>query len=562
MLGTRKEHWRLRLSLAQKLACLAAGLGLLMTLAFTLLSATQMRTETTRNYRAMLESIMQVRESLLHQQYSHLQEWMDARERRDLAAGQGSDAAPSPVLQRLLDENTGVLPLHAQLVFLNSKGAVLAPAALRQQSLPVEVSSALLKEAAATRRIMEWSGPRGQYLYRVFSFAPQNWYVACLLPLDALNSTLTRRTQQMLFTGLVLTLAGLGLALWLGRRLTAPLRELDTAARLLPALDMSAEPTADAALQALPPLPLRRGDEVGALARSFDHMVRQLHDNVRQMLRMSQEQARLQSELQLAKAIQDGMLPHAFPRGEALDVHGLVLPAREVGGDFFDVFMLDDNTLCFAVGDVSDKGVPAALFMSMILCLTRTLLRQSAPHPGPDLGPAPAPHPADPAAVLTSINKALCRDNPRSMFATMILGVLDVRSGRISFANAGHPPPLRLRRGHGAHAPLLVEELPCPRAMVAGAFEEVVYAASTATLAPGDGLLLYTDGVTEALRADGQRFGPLQEHLGGLSLHSSALNKAITEKIQRFAHNTPQADDITLLNFFWGQLRDWKNNIN
>lgn len=555
MLGTRKEHWRLRLSLAQKLACLAAGLGLLMTLAFTLLSAAQMRTETTRNYRDMLEAIMQVRENLLHQQYAHLQEWMDARERRDLAA-RGSGAALSPVLQRLLDENTGVLPLQAQLVFLSSTGEVLAPAALRQQSLPLEVLPALpvlLEEAAATRRIMEWSGPRGQYLYRVFYFAPQQWYVACLLPLDALNSTLARRTQLMVLTGLVLTLAGLGLASWLGRCVTAPLRSLDRAARILPELNLCAN--MGAPLYGLPPLPLSRGDEVGTLARSFDHMVRQLHENVQCMLTLRQEQARLQGELQLARAIQDGMLPHAFPRGDALDVHGLVLPAREVGGDFFDVFMLDEDTLCFAVGDVSDKGVPAALFMSMILCLTRTLLRQSARHVTRE-GDAP-----DPAAVLTSVNKALCRDNPRSMFATMILGVLDMRSGRMTFANAGHPPPLRLREGHGPSDPLLVEELPSPREMVAGAFEDVVYAASTAMLAPGDGVLLYTDGVTEALRADGQRFGPLQEHLDGLPRISSELNCFINEKIQLFVQEAPQADDITLLNFFWGPQYGAKNNI-
>lgn len=546
-----KSLWRPRLSLAQKLACLTAGLGLLMTSAFTLLNATQMRTETTRNYHDMLEAIMQVRESLLHQQYTHLQEWMDARERHDLAVGQGTGAAAPAVLQRLLDENTGILPLQARLVFLSRAGEVLAPAALRQQSLAVEVSPAMLEEAATTRRIMTWSGPRGQYLYRVFYFAPQKWYVACLLPLDALNSMLTRRTQQMLLTGFALTLAGLLLALWLGRRLTAPLRALDKAACILPELDMSVEQTADGALQGLPPLPLRRGDEVGALARSFDHMVRQLHDNVRKMLLMSQEQTRLQSELQLARAIQDGMLPREFPQRDALDVHGLVLPAREVGGDFFDVFMLDDDTLCFAVGDVSDKGVPAALFMSMILCLTRTLLRQ-----GRGLGGSP-----DPAAVLGSVNKALCRDNPRSMFATMIVGVLDVHSGRLSFANAGHPPPLRLRRGDSVNAPLGVEELLSPREMVAGAFEEVLYTTNSSTLTPGDRILLYTDGVTEALRADGQRFGHLQGHLEGLPHDSAEANKAVIEKIQLFTCESPQADDITLLNFFWGHLQGEKNNI-
>jgi len=237
-------------------------------------------------------------------------------------------------------------------------------------------------------------------------------------------------------------------------------------------------------------------------------------------------------ELEHAAMIQRSMLPGGFPPFPGrrdFHLHAQMEPAREVGGDLFDFFLLDPHRLAFAVGDVSGKGVPAALFMAVC----RTLLK------------ATALHETDPGACLTFVNTALAEQNPaKSMFVTLFYGVLDTRSGGIRFANAGHNPPYLYSSG-GPVQPLTAKSGP-----ILGIFDGLHYETQAMTLAPAQGLLVYTDGVTEALDPQGQFFD--ERRLEEFLLANSAgtprqLVAGLQDAVRQFAAGAPQADDVTVL---------------
>jgi serine phosphatase RsbU (regulator of sigma subunit) len=240
---------------------------------------------------------------------------------------------------------------------------------------------------------------------------------------------------------------------------------------------------------------------------------------------------RLQGELEIARGIQASMLPTGFPlfpdRPE-LDLFALMDPARHVGGDFYDAFALDERRVLFAVGDVAGKGVPAALFMVRAL----TLLRGEAPRT------------RSLARMLARVNDRLGEGNPQGMFVTLFVAVLDAHSGELRYVSAGHPPPILVRAGGGVGC------VPGTRGLLLGVVEAVAYAEGRLRLAPGDTLLAYTDGVTEAQDPAGAFFTEprLQElaarhgPAGALSL-VRALRAALTE----FVATGEQQDDVTLL---------------
>jgi len=238
----------------------------------------------------------------------------------------------------------------------------------------------------------------------------------------------------------------------------------------------------------------------------------------------------LERDLAAAAEIQRGLLPRDFAKLCArpqLEVHGLMRPAREIGGDFYDAFFIGENRLFFAVGDVSDKGIAAALFMARSL----TLLRTEALHAG------------SPLAVIEGVNRALCQDNPQSMFVTLVCGSIDLADGTVTLAHGGHPPPLRLA---GATA----QFVDWPVGSVPGVMEDLPFAATTLRLAPGETLLLYTDGVTEARNAAGEMFG--DERLrraatGAMHLPAEILDGAIRDAVDAFATDVEPFDDLTLL---------------
>jgi len=240
---------------------------------------------------------------------------------------------------------------------------------------------------------------------------------------------------------------------------------------------------------------------------------------------------RYESELKIARTIQMSFLPKnfpPFPENVEFDIYATLVSAKEVGGDLYDFFLLDEDHLFFSIGDVSGKGVPAALFMAA----AKTLMKGTANRE------------MTPAEVLSKVNHELCRENDSMMFVTVFCGILNFRTGEMRYSNAGHNPPLVLRPGRPP------EWLPLPDGFLLGVREESVYETRQILLAPGDMLLLYTDGVTEAMNSDRlfyeeRRLIRVAEGHGQES--PEGLVREVLRSVRDFADSEPQSDDITML---------------
>ncbi|MFG1345754.1 SpoIIE family protein phosphatase [Xanthobacter autotrophicus DSM 431] len=239
--------------------------------------------------------------------------------------------------------------------------------------------------------------------------------------------------------------------------------------------------------------------------------------------------AGLQQELEIARQVQLAILPKEFHPDARVAVHGQMTPAREVGGDFYDYFMIDDTTLGFVVADVSGKGVPAALFMA----ISRTLLRSTALFE------------RSPAGCIRRLNDLLAVENEQMLFVTVLYGVIDLSSGRVTYVNAGHNLPYRVARSGE------VSTVPSTGGMAVAVLEGFVYAEHELHLAPGDTLFLYTDGVTEAFDVDTAPYGEerLEELLrsGASEWSVHELSERVLASVHVFERGAPQADDITCL---------------
>ena len=236
----------------------------------------------------------------------------------------------------------------------------------------------------------------------------------------------------------------------------------------------------------------------------------------------------LQNELDVAQKIQQSVLPTEFPISDNYEIDAHMLAAREVGGDFYDVLRLENGRIGLSVADVSDKGVPAALFMMSTL----TLLKGSAIGVGA------------PAAVLTEVNDLLNEENEAAMFVTLLYAVFNPSNGLLNYANGGHNPPI-IVHPDGSSA-----LLPATGGIALGVAPKFQYEESSVILDPGDTLVLYTDGVTEAMNAEGEEFG--LDRLRDLFTNAAPrspkeTNAAIFEAVSAFAGDTPQSDDITCL---------------
>ena len=260
--------------------------------------------------------------------------------------------------------------------------------------------------------------------------------------------------------------------------------------------------------------------------------VPELLDFAQSFRRMAEQivrQRRHQAEMASAAEIQRSMLPAALPASlieGRFDTHAAIKPAREVGGDFYDIIVLDEDRIAFTIGDVCGKGIPAALFMAITQTVMRVVLRSRE-----DLG-------ADVAAA----NERLVAGNEQMMFATMFCGVLDVRSGEMTYCNCGHTPPLLLRRADGS-----CERLPAGSPPL-GIMDSIACAPRSVTLARGDLLFLYTDGVTEAEDPQEVQFGMerLQKALSGvIDRPAREIVETVMARVAEFANGAPQSDDIT-----------------
>ena len=245
------------------------------------------------------------------------------------------------------------------------------------------------------------------------------------------------------------------------------------------------------------------------------------------------KQARIESELRIARRIQEEMLPKSLLDRADLAVQGFLAPAKEVGGDLFDYFVRDEK-LFFCIGDVCGKGIPAAMVMAVAHSLLRQLCEQEE----------------DPACIVGKLNGEACRNNESGVFLTLFLGVLDLTSGRLRYCNAGHEHPLFIRD--------TVEELPALANVPVGAFNDFEYRGQETDVAPGAVLFLFTDGVSEAMDINRQQYGRkrLRAFLSGCSRQPDALVHAVGDSVRTFVGTAGQSDDITMLALRYREEKD------
>ena len=282
---------------------------------------------------------------------------------------------------------------------------------------------------------------------------------------------------------------------------------------------------------AISKLNIRTGDEIQALSEAIKTMELEINEYIQDLTTVTAEKERIGAELNVATQIQADMLPRifpAFPEREEFDVYATMNPAKEVGGDFYDFFLVDDDHLAVVIADVSGKGVPAALFM----VIAKTLIKNHAQNQ------------EAPGTVFTQTNEQLCEGNDAGLFVTGWMGVLEISTGKFVYVNAGHNPPL-LKRAGGTF-----EWLKSRPGFVLAGMEGARYRENTLQLEPGDRLYLYTDGVTEATNSREELFGDerLQNALNEyMDLPVEQFLPKIKECIDAFVGGADQFDDITML---------------
>ena len=275
----------------------------------------------------------------------------------------------------------------------------------------------------------------------------------------------------------------------------------------------------------------RTGDEVEKLAESFAALSHKTIEYMNEVVEVTAEKERIGAELTLANNIQNSMLPHifpAFPHRKDFDIYASMDPAKEVGGDFYDYFFVDDDHLCVLIADVSGKGVPAALFMmaSKIILQSTAMMGKS------------------PKEILARTNKALCSNNEAEMFVTVWLGILETSTGKMTAANAGHEYPV-LKKPDGGF-----ELLKDKHGFVLGGMEGVRFSEYELTLEKGSKIFVYTDGVPEATNADEEMFGT-ERMVEALNRDPDAspqgVLKNVREAVDGFVKEAEQFDDLTML---------------
>lgn len=284
-------------------------------------------------------------------------------------------------------------------------------------------------------------------------------------------------------------------------------------------------------------MPNQSRDEIAQLASSFIAMEQRLNNYLSELTETTATKERLRNELKIAGDIQLSMLPRSFSdignnaEESRIDLSAAVKPTKEAGGDLYDFFYLDDDHLCFMVGDVSDKGMPAALFMTV----TITLLRAKAM----------VDHAAAPNEILRQTNELLIPQNAMCQFVTMFIGIINVRTGAVVYSDGGHNHPFIRRAGC---AP---EMLDYAGGIALGIMPGISYDTHQLQLNAGDTLFLYTDGVTDAIAADESFYGDdrLQRELAAIPEGAAASMWVETamQSVHTFAHGHAQADDITVL---------------
>lgn len=365
--------------------------------------------------------------------------------------------------------------------------------------------------------------PDGTELITIFNPIPNSpgWSLGLALSQDELMGTALQLMRNSILLMAALLVIILLVVLFVSNRLAVPIVKLKQGVVSISAGDLEKK------------LTIKTNDEIQDLATAFNKMTTDLKQYIANLQETTRAKERIESELQVANKIQSSMLPQIFPpfpKIENLSLFAKMEAAREVGGDFYDFYLIDDKKFCFIIGDVAGKGIPAALFM----VITRTILKNLAYQK------------LSPAEIFYQTNNMLCAENIESMFVSTFLGVLDHETGVLEYVNAGHNPPL-IAKSNQDFSFLAVD-----RNLVLGGMEDYHYQSRKITIEPQDKLFLYTDGVTEAMNQQNQLFSVeklVQTLNANKDLSVENIVKEVEFAVKKFADGAEPSDDMTMLAF-------------
>jgi sigma-B regulation protein RsbU (phosphoserine phosphatase) len=445
---------------------------------------------------------------------------------------------------------------YGQAVVVNADGMVIASSDMKKREDGVfEAKSAYAEGNPAYNSVIEKMiagesgsarvGVAGKEMYMAYTGIPvTGWSVALMRPVSdvmepvtensAAIESMTKRSLGAVNAAIMSVLAAfaVGFALvmvaviYLARMLSAKI------GRPMATLEATLARIASGELDTQ--ISLKTGDEIEQLGDSVNAMARELKSYISNLQRVTVEKERIGAELSVARKIQESMLPRVFPpfpNRDEFDIYASMRPAKEVGGDFYDFFFVDTDTLAVIVADVSGKGVPAALFM----VVAKTLIKNNAQCGWKCAG--------SPKEVFEKVNGILCDGNDTGMFVTAFMGYLDICTGKFRYVNAGHTPPILITGGKGAAVSVK------PGFVLAG-LEYTRYTEGELAMRSGDRLFLYTDGITEAVNRQEALFGQARL-VKAVNEYAELPPKEFTDAIKReidiFAEGAEQADDITML---------------
>ena len=364
--------------------------------------------------------------------------------------------------------------------------------------------------------------------YTSISYLPSlEWFAAVIKNVQRPVDNLRKNLAKVFVVGFIMVLLSIFCCSYLLKRPLTNIQRIVSSAEKIE----QTEDLADAKdLEKLNlDLPVKNNDDIGRLARTFEKMVGYLSNNVNLLLTANAQEDRLEGELNAAKAIQIGILPAdlTVPDLQPLDISGCMFPAKQVGGDLYDVLPLDDHRVAIIIGDVSDKGVPAALFMSMSVTIIRECINLNL----------------SPKNIMNEVNKILCAHNPNMMFVTLFVGILDKNTMSLCYSNGGHCQPLYYKNGV-VH---IVTGLSGP---APGVVENFEYSEFVENIDGASCFFMYTDGVSEAQNEEKTLFGEeriktyIAKH--GMQGAHEILN-GLMDEIAKFRQDALQSDDITML---------------
>lgn len=417
----------------------------------------------------------------------------------------------------LISKN-GAIVTHPSLEMIMNE-TIFNMAEARNDKLLRDIGRKMIKGESGF--VMSESIIKGKKCWMYYAPVPSTgWSLAVLFPQDELLADINRLRDISLLAGLAGAMILIAAIIFIARSFTRPIRAMARAAGMIATGNLDVT---------LPDV--RSNDEVGKLTEAFRYMSRSLKDYIEKLTETVAVKERIQSELSIARKIQMSILPKRFPdagENKNIDIFAAISPAKEVGGDFYDFHYIDKDRMCFVVGDVSGKGVPASLFMAV----TKTFLKATVSRED------------SPDKVLTIVNKELNSGDDQSLFVTVFFGIINTRTGEVFYTNGGHNSPLLVRKTGES---VFVEPV---GGMVLGILDDINFDMGKLTLLPGEQLFLYTDGVTEAMNDKKEQYSEerLQAALkraGGESCRETIA--AVLADVKAYSGKAPQSDDITML---------------